>query len=478
MCGNNEHEAETGQVVALRNKDACAVVSCSSFCAGKFCGDEDMPTELSELEDDVPAASEDGVALSLSGGGYRAMVFHVGALWRLNEVGLLGKLTRISSVSGGSITAGALALAWKNLNFQNGIAKLFGDFVAQIRKMADTNVDVGAVIGGILLPGTISDRVAEAYDEVLFKGATLQDLPDDTGRKAPRFVINATNVQTAALWRFSRPFMGDYRVGLIHNPDVKLSSAVAASSAFPPILSPATLRLTQKVVATEGADLNQAPYTQVAILSDGGVYDNLGLETVKRFTTLLVSDAGQKIAPEPEPHEDWARHSLRILDTIDNQVRSLRRRQLIELLQEARPYRHLLGNPYQFRRLQTDGGSTRLRPQKSNSSCGNSDPPAEHATRAAGQAHKLGLRGMRCSIANLHRRDIEFEARYFDYPAYKISVTRRVLMGADNTSRSVLLAFLGRLNEECIPRFQFRRQTICFSKHIFCHVQCRTDLFR
>ena len=289
-----------------------------------------MPTELPEPEDDVPAASEDGVALSLSGGGYRAMVFHVGALWRLNEVGLLGKLTRISSVSGGSITAGALALAWKDLKFQNSVAEQFGDFVAQIRKMADTNVDVGAVIGGILLPGTISDRVAEAYDDVLFKGAKLQDLPDDTGRKAPRFVINATNVQTAALWRFSRPYMGDYRVGLIHNPDVKLSSAVAASSAFPPILSPATLRLTQEVIATEGNDLNRAPYTQVAVLSDGGVYDNLGLETVKQFTTLLVSDAGQKIAPEPEPHEDWARHSLRILDTVDNQVRSLRKRQLIE----------------------------------------------------------------------------------------------------------------------------------------------------
>lgn len=177
--------------------------------------------------------------------------------------------------------------------------------------------------------------VAEAYDEVLFKGAKLQDLPDDTGRKAPRFVINATNVQTAALWRFSRPYMGDYRVGLIHNPDVKLSSAVAASSAFPPILSPATLRLTHKVIATQGADLNRTPYTQVAVLSDGGVYDNLGLETVKRFTTLLVSDAGQRIAPEPEPHEDWARHSLRILDTVDNQVRSLRKRQLIESYQRG-----------------------------------------------------------------------------------------------------------------------------------------------
>jgi NTE family protein len=68
------------------------------------------------------------------------------------------------------------------------------------------------------------------------------------------------------------------------------------------------------------------------MLCDGGVYDNLGLETaLKRYRIILVSDAGQKIAPEERPHTDWARHSLRILETIDNQVRSLRRRQLIDM---------------------------------------------------------------------------------------------------------------------------------------------------
>jgi NTE family protein len=196
--------------------------------------------------------------------------------------------------------------------------------------MADTTVDVGAVIGGIFLPGSISDRVAKAYDNALFKGATLRDVPDDAEKKAPRFVINATNIQTAALWRFSRPYMGDYRVGLARNPDVKLCAAAAASSAFPPILSPMTLPIKQNFKPTKGADLSRPPYTTQAVLSDGGVYDNLGLETLKRFRTLLVSDAGQKIAPEEAPHHDWARHSLRVLDTIDNQVRSLRKRDLID----------------------------------------------------------------------------------------------------------------------------------------------------
>src|SRR5437667_3762063 len=51
----------------------------------------------------------DSVGLSLSGGGYRATLFHLGAIRRLNEFGILPKLTAISSVSGGSIMNGFLA---------------------------------------------------------------------------------------------------------------------------------------------------------------------------------------------------------------------------------------------------------------------------------------------------------------------------------------------------------------------------------
>ena len=59
---------------------------------------------------------EQGTALCLSGGGYRAMVFHVGVIWRLFESGWLNKLDRVSSVSGGSITAAVLGMAWDRLN--------------------------------------------------------------------------------------------------------------------------------------------------------------------------------------------------------------------------------------------------------------------------------------------------------------------------------------------------------------------------
>src|SRR5262249_10337477 len=71
-------------------------------------------------------------------------------------------------------------------------------------------------------------------------------------------------------------------------------------------------------------------FTTAVVLSDGGVYDNLGLEPVfKRYRTVLVSDGGAKMPPEEGPASDWARHSRRVIDLIDNQVRRLRARVLI-----------------------------------------------------------------------------------------------------------------------------------------------------
>jgi NTE family protein len=276
---------------------------------------------------------EPGLALCLSGGGYRAMLFHVGSLWRLNELGYLSRLRRVSSVSGGSITAGRLALSWGALAFDgNGVAAQFGsELVEPIRSLASRTVDRGAILKGALLTGEISDRVVAAYREHLFGDATLQDLPE-----APRFVINATNVQSGALWRFSRPAMRDYRVGEVRNPTVPLAMAVAASSAFPPVLSPLRMRVDPALYSppTGGEDLHRAPFTTEVLLTDGGVYDNLGLETAwKRFDTIFVSDGGGKMDAQGEPHTDWVRHSIRVNELIDNQVRSLRKRQLIDAFQ-------------------------------------------------------------------------------------------------------------------------------------------------
>jgi NTE family protein len=297
-----------------------------------------MPdAKLHPVHDTSAAPPLPGIALCLSGGGYRAMLFHVGCLWRLNQLGMMAKLNRISSVSGGSIASGVLGMNWRDLGFAPGReSSRFEELVvAPIRQVASTTIDEGAIFGGIFLPGTVADHVADKYDKLVFHGKTLQDLPDD-----PRFVINATNVQSGVLMRFSKPYMRDYRVGQVLKPKLPLARAVAASSAFPPVLSPCEIKVADYGMQFErgqdGEDLNFPPYTTDLILTDGGVYDNLGLETAwKRYDTILISDGGGHLAPEPKPHHDWARHAYRVLNLIDNQVGALRTRQVITLFDQG-----------------------------------------------------------------------------------------------------------------------------------------------
>ena len=274
------------------------------------------------------AAPTPGVALCLSGGGFRAMLFHTGVLRRLNDGGYLPSIDRISSVSGGSITAGTLGLNWTKLNFVQNVAQNFEQvFVRPIRTLAAHTIDVGSVLSGVFGIGTVADKIADHYRKYLFGHNTLQSLPD-----RPRFVINATNVQSKSLWRFSKPYMWDWRVGKVPNPNVELAVAVGASSAFPPVLSPVELDLNDSDYAPNtGSELQRPPFTTRVVLTDGGVYDNLGLETVwKRYLTVLVSDAGGLYGAEPDPDRDWFNHTRRVFDLIDNQVRSLRKRQVID----------------------------------------------------------------------------------------------------------------------------------------------------
>ena len=218
---------------------------------------------------------------------------------------------------------------WSRLEFDSaGVAQDFNTALQEpVRTLARKTIDRGSIIGGIVTPDNIGEKVAKAYRKYLFGKRTLQDLPDK-----PRFVINATNVQSGALWRFMKPYMRDYRVGEVKNPTVPLAMAVAASSAFPPFLSPVELELEASDFTPEtGDDLQREPFTTDVVLTDGGVYDNLGLETAwKRYKTILVSDAGGKLQPEEEPRSDWAFHSYRVLELVDNQVRSLRKRMLID----------------------------------------------------------------------------------------------------------------------------------------------------
>jgi hypothetical protein len=129
-----------------------------------------------------------GIALCLSGGGYRAMVFHIGVLWRLNELGYLAKLDRVSSVSGGSITAGVLAVGWGGLGFDGrGVAANFKDrVVAPLLAMAGETIDVLAGLIGFVPGLSASGRVEAAYQPA---GARRLSLSGPGSRLKPRLTV-------------------------------------------------------------------------------------------------------------------------------------------------------------------------------------------------------------------------------------------------------------------------------------------------
>ncbi len=290
-----------------------------------------MPDNLdfTPEEQEPDGAPTNGIGLCLSGGGYRAMLFHVGTLWRLVDSGALGSITRVSSVSGGSITAAVLALAWDRIHAE-GMAAFQNDVVAPLRALAGKTIDKPAITIGIFLPGSIGEYLSEAYAEHLFGDRNLQDLP-----QSPVFIINATNMETGSLFRFSRDEIRDYRIGRIPAPQTLIADAVAASSAFPPLLSPFKLGVTPDMfdppLPKEIAD--DAFRTDIC-LTDGGVYDNLGLQQIlNQCRTIFVSDAGGQLADDAAPPGEWAGQSLRIMDVITQQVRNLRRQQIVGLME-------------------------------------------------------------------------------------------------------------------------------------------------
>ncbi|MBL7062309.1 MAG: patatin-like phospholipase family protein [Dehalococcoidia bacterium] len=164
-------------------------------------------------------------ALALSGGGYRATLFTLGSLWRLNEFGLLARINRITSVSGGSITSALLAMKWKDLDFSRDthIAGNFRTVIADpLQEFCSKGLDIMAGIRGVLSPRkSIGDKIAEAYAKRLFGSRTLQDIP--TQGKGPEFIFYATSLQTGASVRISKSSIADYKVGML--PNVRLTLA-------------------------------------------------------------------------------------------------------------------------------------------------------------------------------------------------------------------------------------------------------------
>ncbi|TGR60714.1 patatin-like phospholipase family protein, partial [bacterium M00.F.Ca.ET.194.01.1.1] len=104
-----------------------------------------------------------------------------GALCRLNEAGLLEKLDMVSSVSGGSIAAGLLAVLWPRFSFVNGVAGNFDIYLDRILEFSQVFLDAPSILKGLLNPFSSAAReVAACYERRLFAGAKpmLKSLPE------------------------------------------------------------------------------------------------------------------------------------------------------------------------------------------------------------------------------------------------------------------------------------------------------------
>jgi len=294
--------------------------------------------ETSKLEARYrPGRERKGIALCLSGGGFRAALFHAGAIRRLNELGVLSRVRTISSVSGGSIASGLLATVWtRRARVGDRFTNLESLFEQPLRAFCGSNIRNGPLLWGRLNPRnwprllssafSATDLLAVEYRRLL-GSVRLSALPD-----SPRFVFCAANLQTGVSFELSARSIGDYALGYAEPGPLTLAEAVAASSSFPFAFPP--LVRTMDVDAFSGGDPKAVaagfrPGPRVA-LTDGGVYDNMGLEPAwKTHATVLVSDGGTPFEIQARTRTWLVPRLQRSFQVVANQALAVRKRWLI-----------------------------------------------------------------------------------------------------------------------------------------------------
>ncbi|HVI60419.1 MAG TPA: patatin-like phospholipase family protein [Luteimonas sp.] len=294
--------------------------------------DVELERVRAEGDDEQPPAKPGGLALCLSGGGYRAALFHLGALLRLHQTGLLHEAELISAVSGGSILSGWLATRY--LATRQSAAESFDQWCGRInftavvvesfRTFVSRDIRTWPVLRTLpynwLWPSHRVRLLERAYAKQ-FGSVAIPDLPD-----RPAFVFCATDLTFGVNWIFSKRRVGDYMAGYLRQPGrIPLSEAVAASSSFPPVFGPVRFDRPGGFSRGKYSGRDADRLRSHIDLSDGGVYDNLAMEpSLRNYSTVLISDAG---APFGFQTRRWYfRRLLRYTEVIGNQARSLRKR--------------------------------------------------------------------------------------------------------------------------------------------------------
>ena len=277
--------------------------------------------------------------LALSGGGFRATLFHLGVIEELKSQGRLEYVRHITGVSGGAITAAHLWLHWEK--YVHSDEREFEELHAELQKLALSGLQKRILQrkfwrSALGLGTRTSDWLIDEY-QPLFRGATLGTRQPYPENSCPRLSILATCLNTGLpvaldstgifAVRGGEPDIGMPRLTdtkrsidqIPWNPYITLAQAVAASSAHPVLFSPVHLG---------SPHLND--------LIDGGVHDNLGIAWMEElcppnqeydFSKLLVSDAGARRNYRPENEmqysTDYEKYVQRNMAAVDLIMRHL-----------------------------------------------------------------------------------------------------------------------------------------------------------
>ncbi len=295
------------------------------------------------------------ISLALSGGGFRASVFHLGVLARLAKENRLEDVSLLSTVSGGSLCTG---LIYAQNGFKWPDSQTFLQKIEPKARQLMTTFDLqGSLIRRVLGTfWTILETRAEDLSSLMQQHwgvtASLKDLPP-----SPRWMINATCYETGKNWRFERFRIGDYLFGYSNDTDLPLSDAMAASAGFPGLIGAlffktgdrkwfqyqdhvdASSKLAEEDEENKWSKVPIQPKYPTVHLWDGGVYDNQGLEGIQdfnrgwsyRFGFLIASDASGRAGEEK--YRPGIPAIMRLMTGIMmSQVRSLRTRSILERL--------------------------------------------------------------------------------------------------------------------------------------------------
>lgn len=250
------------------------------------------------------------IALSLSGGGYRAAVYHIGVLSYLDSVSdlqggtLLDSVNILSSVSGGSLTA--LWYVYNRIlkkDTTSSLKDLFSKIVSSdIEKELYVDFQNGAKEGNTLIM-----QLSKVYDKIFFNGLeynTIIQAVSDKNFNIHHFSVCSTDFNNGRPFHFyaSRDIYVNgnkiykFKIG---NSDSVINSRIAgnmlvsdimaASSCFPGIFEPITFpddfNFQNRTIVNA---LTGSPFS----LMDGGIVDNQGIEGISKLDHQYWKNGG------------------------------------------------------------------------------------------------------------------------------------------------------------------------------------------